>query len=89
MSEEFIKSSTLDHIHNLVVPSFQELNNDTWDFETMKGFQFSYLIVEFIVNKYGLDALNKLIRIPNGYLEIFGHSELELHEQWVEYIKNK
>ena len=89
MSEEFIKSSTLDTIHNLVIPSFQELNNDTWDFETMKGFQFSYLIVEFIVDKYGLDALNKVIRNPNGFNEIFHCSESELHKQWVEYVRNK
>ncbi|MDQ8738019.1 sigma-70 family RNA polymerase sigma factor [Paenibacillus sp. LHD-38] len=89
MSEEFIKNSTLDTIHNIVIPSFQELNNDTWDFETMKGFQFSYLIVEFIVDKYGLDALNKVIRNPNGFNEIFQCSESELHEQWVEYVRNK
>lgn len=89
MSEEFIKSSTLDHIHNLVIPSFQELNNDTWDFETMKGFQFSYLIVEFIIVKYGLDALNKAIRNPDDFNGIFHHSELEMHEQWVAYMKGK
>ncbi|WP_169089104.1 RNA polymerase sigma factor [Paenibacillus sp. PL91] len=89
MSEEFIKNSTLDTIHNHVIPSFQELNNDTWDFETMKGFQFSYLIVEFIVDKYGLDALNNVIRNPNGFNEIFQCSESELHEQWVEYVRNK
>lgn len=55
----------------------------------MKGFQFSYLIVEFIVDKYGLDALNKVIRNPTGFNEIFQCSELELHEQWVEYVRNK
>lgn len=89
MSEEFIKNSTLDPIHNLVIPTFQELNNDTWDFEKMKGFQFSYLIVEFINNKYGLDALNKVIRTPDEFYSIFECSELELHEQWVAYVKNK
>lgn len=89
MSEQFIRSSTLDVINDLVIPSFQELNNDTWDFETMKGFQFSRLIVEFIIEKYGIDTLNKAIRNPNGYNEIFGCSESELHEQWVEYMKNK
>ena len=89
MSEEFIKNSTLKNLHNLVIPSFQELDNDTWDFETMKGFQFSYLIVEFIVNKFGLDALNKVIRNPSGYNDIFNCSESELHEQWVDYMWNK
>ena len=89
MTQEFIKNTTSDAIHNLDIPSFQELNNDTWDFETMKGFQFSYLIVEFIVDEYGLDALNKFIRNPNDFNGIFQRSELELHEQWVEYVRNK
>ncbi|MGM0882983.1 MAG: RNA polymerase sigma factor [Bacillota bacterium] len=89
MTQEYIKSTTSDAIDNLEIPTFQELNNDTWDFGTMKGFQFSYLIVEFIVDKYGLDALNKVIRNPNDFNGIFQRSELELYEQWVEHIRNK
>ncbi|OMD53194.1 MULTISPECIES: RNA polymerase sigma factor [Paenibacillus] len=46
MPDEFIKNSTSEQIHNLVIPTFQELNSEGWDFETMNGFQFSYLIVE-------------------------------------------
>ncbi|WP_139996530.1 RNA polymerase sigma factor [Paenibacillus paridis] len=89
MSEEFIKHSTLDIIDQLVIPSFHELNNDTWDFETMKGFQFSYLIVEFVIEKFGLGALNQVIRNPTSFKGIFQCSEQELHAQWVDYIKNK
>ncbi|WP_028611306.1 RNA polymerase sigma factor [Paenibacillus harenae] len=89
MTPEFIKNTTADAIQNLDIPSFQQLNNDTWDFETMKGFQFSYLIVEFIVEKYGLDALNKVIRNPHDFNGIFKRSELELHEQWIGHLKNK
>ncbi|RCW50294.1 RNA polymerase sigma factor [Paenibacillus prosopidis] len=89
MSKEYIKSTTSDAIENLDIPTFQELNNDTWDFETMNGFQFSYLIVEFIADKYGLDALNKVIRNPNDFNGIFQRSELDLYEQWVEHIRNK
>lgn len=89
MTDEYIKSTTTDAINNLVIPSFQELNNDTWDFETMKGFQFSYLIVEFMIDAYGLETLNQLIRNPTDFNRIFQRSELELHEQWVNYIRNK
>ena len=87
MSEAFIKSSTLDVLQDLTIPTFQELDNDTWDFETMKGFQFSYLIVAFILDKYSLDALNRLIRNPAGFQEIFDCTEAELHDQWVSYLK--
>ncbi|OPA78685.1 RNA polymerase subunit sigma-24 [Paenibacillus selenitireducens] len=89
MTPEYIRDTTRDEISNLTIPSFQELNNDTWDFGTMKGFQFSYLCVEFILATYGLDALNKLIRDPEDYRGIFLRSELELYEQWVEYLRNR
>ncbi|MDR9855547.1 RNA polymerase sigma factor [Paenibacillus sp. VCA1] len=88
MTEDFIKGSTEEAIRNLEIPSFEELNNDTWDFETMKGFQFSYMFVEFVVEKYGINALNKLIRAPHAFNEIFQCSESELHMKMVEYIRS-
>lgn len=86
MTQDFIKGSTEAAIRNLEIPSFDELNNDTWDFETMKGFQFSYMFVEFVVEQYGMDTLNKLIRHPHDFNGIFQCSELELHKKMVEYI---
>lgn len=35
MPDEFIKNSTSEQIHNLVIPTFQELNSEGWDFETI------------------------------------------------------
>lgn len=89
MTPEYIRDTTRDEINDLRIPPFEDLNNDTWDFGTMKGFQFSYLLVEFIHTKYGLDALNKLIRNPEDYHGIFQRSESELYEQWVEYLRNR
>lgn len=81
MSEDFIRSTTSEAIRNQAIPSFEELNDDSWDFGKT-GFQFSYLIVEFIIKRYGLGPLNQLIRKPNGYHDIFHLSEEKLHEQW-------
>lgn len=87
MAADFIKSSIAEVIEQGKVPYFHELNNDTWDFGTMKGFQLSYSIVEFIVSEYGIEDLNKLIRNLDGFQEIFHCSETELYEQWVQYLK--
>ncbi|WP_454191113.1 hypothetical protein [Paenibacillus sp. Marseille-Q7038] len=87
MTQDFIKSSTEDMIRNLAIPSFDDLDNDTWDFETMKGFQFSYMMVEFVLNRYGIDALNKAIRNPRDFEGIFQCTKPELYKQWTEYIK--
>lgn len=87
MPTGFIKSSIADVIQQGKVPFFDDLNNDTWDFGTMKGFQLSYTIVEFILSEYGIDELNQLVRNPTGFQEIFHGSESALYEQWVQYLK--
>ncbi|MDQ0061740.1 RNA polymerase sigma factor [Paenibacillus harenae] len=86
MSESYIRDTTAEAIRNGAIPTLAQLENDTWDFETMGGFQFSYLMVEFIDKQYGLDALNQVIRRPDNCRGIFNRSESELHEQWVHYI---
>lgn len=88
MSEDFIRSTTSEAIRNRVIPSFEELNDDSWDFGKM-GFQFSYLIVEFIIKRYGLGPLNELIRKPDGYHDIFHLSEEKLHEQWAKALQDQ
>ncbi|WP_054954735.1 RNA polymerase sigma factor [Paenibacillus dakarensis] len=87
MAADFIKSSIAEVIEQGRVPFFHELNNDTWDFGTMKGFQLSYTIIEFIILEYGIEGLNKLIRNLDGFQEIFHCTEAELYEQWVQYLK--
>ncbi len=89
MTEAFIANTTTEAVRRGNIPAFHEFNNDTWDFETMLGFQYSYLIVEFIMENYGLDALNQIIRAPHDFTGVFNRSESELHEQWVSYMKTK
>ena len=45
ITQDYIEGKTEGAIHNLAIPMFEQLDNDTWDFETMKGFQFSYLFL--------------------------------------------
>ncbi|MCM3781556.1 sigma-70 family RNA polymerase sigma factor [Neobacillus mesonae] len=87
MTQDYIRGTTEEAIRNLAIPSFEQLDNDTWDFGTMKGFQFSYMFVEFVVQQYGLDTLNKVIRNPEDFDGIFQCSEVELHKKMVDYIK--
>ncbi|MBY0219207.1 hypothetical protein [Paenibacillus illinoisensis] len=86
MTQTFIEVTTKEAINNLSIPTFDELDNDTWDFDTMKGFQFSYLFVKFVDQQYGIDHLNQLIRNPQDFNGIFQCSEKELHQKMVEFI---
>jgi RNA polymerase sigma-70 factor (ECF subfamily) len=53
----------------------------------MGGFQFTFLIADFIITQYGLKALNQLIREPDDFHGIFKKSEQELHQEWAQYVK--
>ncbi|WP_337033886.1 sigma-70 family RNA polymerase sigma factor [Paenibacillus illinoisensis] len=86
MTQDFIKVTTKEAINDLSIPTFEQLDNDTWDFDTMKGFQFSYLFVKFVDQQYGIDHLNQLIRNPQDFNGIFQCSEKELHQKMVECI---
>ncbi|WP_274366235.1 RNA polymerase sigma factor [Paenibacillus thermotolerans] len=89
MSQEYIQYSTSEAIRNDAVPSFQALTNDTWDFEKMGGYGFSYLIVEYLLHSYSSDELNKFIRDTTDFQSAFQVSEAELHAMWVQYLKSR
>lgn len=86
MTQNFIEVTTKEAINNCSIPTFDQLDNDTWDFDSMKGFQFSYLFVKFVDQQYGIDHLNQLIRNPQDFNGIFQCSEKELHQKMVEFI---
>ncbi|AZN38994.1 RNA polymerase sigma factor [Paenibacillus albus] len=88
MSPDFIKSSIDRLLLQGRIPTFTELNNDTWDFEIMGGFQFSYKIVEYLIFVHGIEKLNQLIRDSEDFDGIYKCSEEELHEAWSKYILN-
>jgi RNA polymerase sigma factor, sigma-70 family len=88
-SQEYIQYSTSEAIRNDVVPSFQDLTDDTWNFEKMGGYAFSHLIVEYLLHTYNSDALNKFIRDATDFQGAFQVSEAELHAMWVQYLKSR
>lgn len=87
MTQDYIKESTEEAIRNKAIPTFEQLDNDTWDFDKMKGFQFSYMFVEFVIEQYGIETLNKVIRNSQDFNRIFHCSEMDLHQKMVEHIQ--
>ncbi|SCY07361.1 RNA polymerase sigma-70 factor, ECF subfamily [Paenibacillus polysaccharolyticus] len=86
MTPYFLENSTKEAIRTNSIPTFAQLDDDTWDFETKKGFQFSYMFVEFVIEKYGLEAMNQLIRQPQDLKGILGCSETEFRQKLVNYL---
>jgi RNA polymerase sigma-70 factor (ECF subfamily) len=89
MTKDYIKESILELVKQGQIPTFLELENNTWDFEKMKGFQFSYLLCEFILQKYGPDVLNKIISNPNEFESAFLCTSLEVHDKWIKDLRSQ
>jgi len=86
MTKDYINDSISELVKQGCVPSFEDLENNTWDFEKMKGFQFSYTLSEFVLQRYGPDVLNKIIRNPVDFEGAFNCSSSEVHKQWTQEL---
>ncbi len=89
MTRDYINESIMELVARGEIPTFSELENDTWDFESMKGFQFSLLLCEFILQKYGSEGLNKVIRTPNDFETVFSSHSSEVHQQWATHLRTR
>ena len=49
-------------------------------------YQYSYTIVESIVETFSYEKLNEFIRSPHSCLDIFGITISELQKTWIGYL---
>ncbi|MCC2684775.1 MAG: polymerase, sigma-24 subunit, subfamily [Paenibacillaceae bacterium] len=87
MTEDYVRNSIRTTVVQNTVPTFAELNDDTWDFETKKGFQFAYTLAKFILQTYGEDGFNRFIRQPDDFQSAFGMSETGFHSCWTQFLQ--
>lgn len=87
--ENWIKNTVSRGLENNTIPSFNDLDTgeDFQAFFKKDGYQYSYTIVESIVNTFGYDKLYNLIKSPDNFIKVFGMAENELQNKWIEYIK--
>ncbi|MBU3128641.1 peptidase MA family metallohydrolase [Clostridium tagluense] len=88
-NENWIRKTVMNGLVNNTVPTFKDLDTGE-DFETFfkrNGYQYSYTIVESIIEEFGYDKLYNLIESPNNFLGILGITENQLQNKWMEFIK--
>ena len=51
------------------------------------GYTFAHTYIEYLTNTYGWDKVAELLDSEN-YERIFGKSEKEIYDEWVDYISN-
>ncbi len=87
--ENWIRKTVRNGLVNNMLPTFKDLDTGE-DFETFfkrNGYQYSYTIVESIINLFGYNKLHNLIKSPNSFVQVFGITEDELQNKWIDYIK--
>ena len=66
------------------VPSFSEMERS---YDSVPAADlFAYALVDFIVNEYGQEKLNLLIRNPDRFEDILGTPRSEFEQHWREYM---
>lgn len=73
------------------VPSMDTLES-YGSYESMDDnriYPFSYTLVEYIINEYGIEKLNSFIRSPSDYSSAFGVDKDEFEQAWKDYLKRK
>ena len=88
-NENWIKETVKNGLLNNVLPTFKDLDTGD-DFETFfkrSGYQYSYTIVESIIEDFGYYQLYNLINSPNNFESVFCMTENQFYDNWIEYIK--
>lgn len=88
-AKQYTKNVISDNLYNGEIPNIINLSSDLTKFGENSGYQYSHSFVEFLVDVYGYDKLNKLIRDAKNLENIYGMSEDEIHNSWIEYLKDK
>ncbi|GFZ29930.1 hypothetical protein CSC2_04560 [Clostridium zeae] len=88
-SEKWIRETIIEGLSNGNIPTFKDLDTgeDFEKFFALNGYQYSYTMVEAIVNLFGYDKLRKLIKAPNKFDEVLNVSETALYNKYVDFIK--
>ncbi|TMV43273.1 RNA polymerase sigma factor [Paenibacillus mesophilus] len=87
MTRDYIRDSIRGTVERDDVPTFEDLEDDSWDFERKKGFQFAYTLAEFILREYGEEGLNRLVRKPTDFKDALRCSEPEFRSRWIAFLK--
>lgn len=89
-NENWIRKTIKDGLESNTIPTFKDLDTGE-DFERFfqrDGYQYSYTIVESIIEEFGYEKLYDFIKTPDNFENVFGITEEQLQNKWIEYIKN-
>ncbi len=86
MPMEIMRQQVSIRVKQDKVPTFDNLASYGQDFITTGGYFFTLPAGSYFIETYGFEKVKQLILSPADYQGIFGKSEQELWNEWVEYL---
>jgi hypothetical protein len=83
-----MRGTVRTYLSEKVPPKWIQLDTaSVVEFGNMDGYAYATLIIEFLVNTYGFEKLQRLIMAPEKMAAIYGLSNVDLEKQWIQYLK--
>jgi len=87
MSKEYVRSTIREEVHSGYIPTFSDLEDNSWGFEHQRGFQFAFTLADFTLSEYGKEGLNRLIRNSADFTKALCCTEAEFRRRWVSFLE--
>ena len=89
-NQKWIEYTVKKGLEDNSVPSFEDLDTgeDFQAFFQKDGYQYSYTIVEAIINSFGYVKLLSLVKSPEEIKDALGITKEELQNGWIQYISD-
>jgi hypothetical protein len=72
-----------DSLNEIPLPTLTELREN---FVQVGGYAVSYLMVRYLVDRYGMEVVPPLIENPIGVKSIIGIPWYQFYDEWKEYM---
>lgn len=78
----------LKTIRNTTIPTWKQTkSNNPLVFANANGYSLAHIYIEFLEQTYGFEQVLTLLADPTSHRELFGRSEKQLYNEWVEYLQ--
>lgn len=85
----YTKKVINNNLYNGKIPNIIELSSDLTKFGDNNGYEYSYTFIEFLIDIYGYDKLNMLIRDVTNFENVFKMDYIDAYNSWINYLKEK
>ncbi len=89
LDEDRIRKALSENEEYIDLNALRSFVFDIHNFKSSAGYEISYSFVSYIVSKFGIDAIRKMVDAPYDLPSLFDIDELTLIQEFKQYIHDK